>query len=339
MAFNINEIKSDLASYVNKYPEAFQAAILAKAIFLSKYARRITKVNGEYPLPMSLIGHVVQSYYSKSFTPFDEVVYKNKTVKSFRQKVDFQLDPAEILGTVYADKFDEGKKPGEKRISKEIFEMIMAKIISDLDWLSINGKYDATKTGLATPVFGFSMDGLNTTLPKILTNTTNPAYLIPGDAMTATNNVKVISDFEKNIPEMMKPLVKRIFTSLADKEEYQENYDNTYGIRPSFNSDDTVKTRFGKREIVGIPGLTKGTVFATIDNNFLETVDVVENPAYISDIQVQDRIVKVLSEFSLGYDFGYNQYLFLHTPDATKNLGLQDAAQNKLFYPNESKLS
>lgn len=339
MSFNIQEIRSDLVGFINKNPEVLMAALMSNKIFLSQYARRLTKINGEYPSPIALMGHVVQAFYSKKFSPFSDVVYKNKTMKSFRQKVDFVLDPAEILGTIYADKFEEGKNPKDKKITKEIMDMVIAKIISDLDYLSVKGEFDATKVGLDNPVFGYSMDGLNKVLSKIQLSTSNPAYLIPGDAMTSSNNISVITGFEKDLPEMAKPLVKRVFTSLEDKEEYQENYDDTYGARPSFKDDDTVKTRFGKREIVGVPGLSKGTVFGFIENNFVETVDTVENPAYISDVQVENRIIKMFSEFSLGYDFAINQYLFLHTADGSKNLGLNDSVQNKLFYPNESKIS
>lgn len=339
MAFNTTEIRSDLATYINKNPEAFQAALLSGSIFLSKYARRLTKINGEYPSVVALMGHVVQAYYSKKFSPFEDVTFKKKTVKSFRQKVDFQLDPAEILGTIYADKFDEGKKPEDKMITKEIMDMVLAKIIDDLDYLSVNGVYDPAKTGLTTPQFGFSMDGINEVIKDLRLNTANPAYIIPGDAVTSTNILTEINSFEKNLPAMAKPKVKQIFTSVEDVEEYQEMFDDTYGARPIYKENDALRTRFGKRELVGIPGLTKGTIYATIDNNFLELVDVVENPAQITDVQVQDRIVKLLSEFSLGYDFAINQYVFLHSPDATKNLGLNDSAMNKLFFPNEYKIA
>jgi len=337
--FTTTEIRSDLVSYINKYPEAFQAALLANAIFLSKYAKRLTKINGEYPSVVALMGHVVQAYYSKKFSPFTDVTFKKKDLKTFRQKVDFQLDPAEILGTIYADKFDEGKKPQDKKITKEIMDMLLAKITDDVDYLSVNGVYNAAKTGLDTPEFGYSMDGLNEVVKDLRSNTGNPAYIIPGDAVTSTNIVTEINSFEKNLPSMAKPKIKYIFTSAEDAEEYQEQYDNTYGARPIYKEADALRTRFGKRELVGIPGLAKGTIYATIDNNFLELVDVVENPAQITDVQVQDRIVKMLSEFSLGYDFAINQYVYLHSADATKNLGLNDATQNKLFYPNEKKIA
>ncbi|WP_139423385.1 hypothetical protein [Chryseobacterium mulctrae] len=333
MPFDLSDLRKDLVGYINGNKTFFQGALLSGEIFLSKHTKRLTKINGEYGSVVALIGHVVQSYYSKTFTPYDDVKFKEKVLKTFRQKVDFTLDPAEVLGSVYAEMFDEGKNPKDKTVTKEVMKLVIAKIIDDLNYLSVNGKFDASKVGAPVPVFGTSMDGLNEVLTKI--NAAGNPFYVPGDALTANNTVSVISKFEKDIPSMAKPKVKKIFTSEEDLEEYQEDYDNQFGNRPTYDQSGMVKTRFGKREIVGVPGLTKGTVFATIDNNFLELVDVVENPGQITDVQVNHRVLDMLSEFSLGYDFGFDQYLFLHTADGTKDRGLADPSDHKLWYPSD----
>lgn len=334
MSFDIHDLRQDLVGYINNGNKSFfQGALLSGEIFLSKHTKRLTKINGEYGSVVALIGHVVQAYYSKSFTPYEDVAFKEKTLKTFRQKVDFTLDPAEVLGTIYAEMFDEGKKPQDKKVTKETLALVVAKIIDDLNWLSVNGKYDATKVGANPPVFGVSMDGLNEVLVKLKASG-NP-FLVPGDAITTNNIVSVFTKFEKNLPSMAKPKIKKIFTSDEDLEEYQEAYDDQFGLRPSFDQSGTTKTRFGKREIVGIPGLKKGTIFATIENNFLELVDVVENPSQITDIQVDKRVINMLGEFSLGYDFGFDQYVYLHTSNGADNEGLKTTADNKLWYPSE----
>lgn len=337
--YDIHEIRQEAVAYTNKTPEAFQAALLSDQVFLNKFTTPVTKVDGEFPSIVSLMSHVVQAFYSKKFTPFGDVTYKKKTLKTFKQKVDFVLDPADILGTVFAAKYDEGKKLQDKTISKETYNMLLAKIMDDVDLLSVIGEYDASKVGIDNPVFGASMDGLNVILENLPLDTDNPAYLLPGDAITANNILAQVTAFEKNLPAKAKPKVKYIFTSLEDVEEYQEAYDDAYGSRPSFKDADTVRTRFGKRELIGIPNLAKGTLFTTIDKNFLRLLDIIDNPATITDIQVQDRILKFLGEFTLAYDFGINQMVYLHTADGTKNLGLNDSVQNKLFYPTESKIA
>lgn len=336
--FDIEEIRSELVNYVNDNPRAFQTALLSDSIFLSKYATRVTKVNGEFPSVVELMGHVVQAFYSKKFTPFGDVKFKKKDLRTYRQKVDFLLDPASILGTIFANKYSEGADPKEKLITKEVMDLLLKKIIDDLDILHITGTYDATKVGVDNPQFGFSMDGIQTTINKIVADTQNPAYMIPGSVVTANNILGEINAFEKNLPRMAKPKVKEIFISLEDLEEYQEAYDDTYKNAPSFKDTDVTKTRIGKREIVGVPGLDKGTIFTTIGGNLLELVDVIENPGVITGVQVFDRTIKMLSDFSLNFDFGVNQYLYVHTPDAAKKIGLNNAEQNALFYPSESKI-
>jgi hypothetical protein len=337
MSFNTTEIQQAVIGYINNNPKAFQAALMSDSVFLSQYCQRITKINGNYASVVALMGHVVQAYYSKSFTPFSDVTFDAKKLNTFRQKVDFTIDPAEILGTIYASRFDEGTLPQGKTITKDIMDMLIKKIIDDLNYLSVHGVYDGTKVGATTPVFGASMDGLNTVLTRVAT--TSQPYFIPGNAVVSTNILPEITLFEKNLPQLAKPKVKYIFTSLQDKEEYQEAYDDAFGIRATYDATGQTRSRFGKREIIGIPGLTKGTIFATIDQNLLELVDLVDNPGVITDVQVFDRIVKLLSEFSLGYDFAIDQYLYLHTSDVSKNLGLGDSASNQLFYPSESKIS
>ena len=333
MPFNIQDLRTDIVNYINGNKSFFQGALLSGEIFLSKHTKRLTKINGEYASIVALVGHVVQSYYSKTFTPFDDVVFKEKILKTFRQKVDFTLDPAEVLGTVFAEMFDEGKKPQDKTVTKEVIKLVIAKIIDDLNWLSVHGVYDATKVGANPPVFGVSMNGLNKVLLDL--GTTGNPYFVPGDAITTSNIVSVFTKYEKDLPSMAKPKIKKIFTSEEDLEEYQEAFDDQFGPRATYDASGMTKTRFGKREIVGIPGLTKGTIFSTVENNFLELVDVVENPAQITDIQVNHRIVDLLGEFSLGYDFGFDQYVYLHTADALKNEGLATTADNKLWYPNQ----
>ncbi len=333
---NVEEIKKEILGYLAKNPKLLQAAILSQSVLLNQHSRTITKVRGEYPTLHSLIGHVVQGFNSKKWTPFGEVQFRNKVMKNYHQKVDFELDPAEIIGTVVESMYDEKKALKDKTISKHGIELLLKKIISDVNILSVHGVYDPTKIGLDTPEFGFSMDGLNEIIRKGLLNTDNPYYLIPGDAVTETNIVDVMTSYERNLPEHAKARVKKVFVSENDKEAYQINYEERFGQNKF--QDDKLKTRLGEREIVGIPGLTNGTIISTIENGFVKMVDVIDNPATITDVQVDKRILNVLGEFTLGYDFAINELTFAHTPDGTKNKGLGITELNKLYFPEEQGL-
>ena len=333
MATNVDAIKNEILRYVSKKPEVLQAALLSKDVFLHQHAKTITKVKGEYPSIQGLMSHVVQSFYSKSFTPFGDTKFFKKTLRNYRQKIDFQFDPADVLGTVLEDMYEENKDRDQMSISKMAIDMLKAKIIDDVNILSIKGVYNPASVGNATPTFGTSMDGLNEIIADLKADVVNPVYSIPGSAITSANVLAQVTAFERGIPEAQKSNVKKIFMSVTDAEDYIIAYEDTFGQNKFQNNAAT--TRLGKREIVAVPNLTQGTLFATTPNNFLELVDIKENPAEISDVQVDKRIVNVLGEFTLGYDFAMNQAVYIHTTDGVKVLGLNNAEQNGLFYPSQ----
>lgn len=334
----IDEIKIELWKYIQKNPKILQAAVLSSAIAINAHATTITKVRGEYPSLHSLIGHVVQGFDSKKVVPFGEVQFRKKAMKNYHQKFDFRLDPAEIIGTVLQDMYDEGKALKDKSISKLSIDLLLQKIIDDVNILSVSGVYNAAKIGTNSPEFGFSMDGLNEIIKKLLLNTENPAFLIPGDAITQSNIVDIFTKYERNLPELVKPKVKKIFTSITDAEDYAIAYEDQFGKNTIYKDGDKLVTRLGKREIVGISGLTRGTIISTVDNGFVKMVDAIDNPATITSVQENGRILDVLGEFTLGYDFAINELTYVHTPDATKNKGLNNKELNEIYYPSENGL-
>lgn len=334
---NIEKIRNELVRYIATNPKALQSAILSSEVLLNRYAKTVTKVKGHYPTIQALMSNVVQIFESKKFTPYGGISFLNKNLTNFHQKIDFELDPAEILGSWLEYGYDEGKKLEQKSISVLAIEMLKKKIIDDVNLLSIIGKYDASKKGSDTPEFGTSMDGLNEIHKKIAADTTNPAFLIPGDAITSSNILDVVQAYEKALPAQQKHKVKVLFMNNTDAEDYKIAYEDTYG-QSQFQTNSS-KTRLGGRTIIGLPNLTQGTIVSTVDNNLLKLIDEIDNPATISDVQRHDRILRVYGEFTLGYDYAINQVVYMHTADGGKNRGLNNAEQNKLFYPNERGLT
>ena len=114
---------------------------------------------------------------------------------------------------------DRSKGLQQKSISVLAMQILKEKVIDDVNILSITGKFDASQKGLASPTFGSSMDGLNEVHKKIAADTTNPAFLIPGDAITKTNVLEAVTEYERQIPSLYKNKVKTIFMSQADAED------------------------------------------------------------------------------------------------------------------------
>lgn len=329
---NIDQIQKEVLRYIAQNPKVLQTAVLSPEIQLNKHARTITKVRGEYPSLHSLIGHVVQGFNSKKWTPYGDVQFRAKTSKNYHQKVDFQLDPAEILGSVLESWYDEGKSLEQKAISKHAMDLLLKKIISDVNILSIKGVYNTSKIGIDTPEFGYSMDGLEEIIKKGLQNTNNPYFLVPGNALTPTNIIDEVTAFERALPRFAKNSVKKIFVKETLAEDYQLAYEDRFGQNQFQNA--PLKSRLGKREIVGLPGYD-GPMFATVDNGLIKLVDIIDNPATITDVQKDKRILNILGEFTLGYDFAINELTFVHTEDGSKKRGLNNAELNELYYPEE----
>lgn len=327
------DIRNELVRYTTHNPKLFQAAVLSDEIAINKLAKTVTKVKGHYPSVYALMGHVVQIFDSKKFTPYGEISFMKKELKNFHQKVDFVLDPAEILGTIFDDMYDESKGLQQKNISKLAIKMLTEKVIDDVNILSILGKYDAAQAGKTTPVFGSSMNGINEIHKIMAKDTDNPVFSIPGNAVTSTNILDEVTNYEKQLPTHLKHRIKTIVMSLNDAEDYRLAYEDRFGDNKFQNN--ATRTRLGNRQIIGLPNLEQGTIISTIDGNFLRLIDEIDNPATITSIQVQDRILKILGEFSLGYDYAINQLVFMHTSDGAKQRGLNNAEQNELFYASE----
>ena len=323
MSLKTDQIKNELIRYLSVNPTLFSGMVLSSEVYINQFARTVTKVKGHYPSVQALMSHVVQIFDSKKVTPYGDITFLYKDLKNFHQKVDFQIDPAEILGSIFEEKYEESKGLQQKSISVLAMQILKEKVIDDVNILSITGKFDASQKGLASPTFGSA-------------DTTNPAFLIPGDAITKTNVLEVVTEYERQIPSLYKNKVKTIFMSQTDAEDYQIAYEDKFGQNKF--QDDAMRTRLGKRQIVGIPNLTKGTIVSTVDNNLLRLIDEIDNPATITSVQENGRILDILGEFSLGYDYAVNQLVFMHTSDGTKKRGLNNADQNELFYASE-KLS
>lgn len=326
----VSQVQSEMNGYVEENRKVVSTQIQGGLINpLSKYCKTLTKINGEYPSFHSVLGHVVQGF-SNEWTELGTVQMKHKLMKSYKMKVNFGFKPSDILGSYLAKMYEEGKELIDNPISKYIIEEeLIPQVSDDVDSLVISGQYDATKLD----EFGFAMDGIETVVKNNLTNTDNPYYKIPVDAFTDTNIVDQITVFERNLPKKFKGKMKAIFMSENNAERYSLRYDDQYGQNNKVNGANN-KTRLGKRDVIGLAGLSDDVVFAFPDKSLVELMDIVENPATITDVQKLDYKVKVFMEFTLGYDFPINEVVCVaNFTDVTKGLG--DADKMKLYYPKE----
>lgn len=327
MAANIDQILNETKRFVDQNPKILNAAVMSNEILLNKYAKLIPRIRGEFATVQSVLGHVVMQFRPQ-WDGVANAQFRGKQLKNYHQKVNFEFTPAEVLGSWIQQKYDEGVELKDKEISRHVMTMLKSKIISDVNILATKGVYNA-----ATPtVFGASMDGLNKIHTLLLANTENPGFKIPTDAIDDTNIGAVVLEFEKAIPEEAKDAVKEIKMSVTNYENYVLWYEDTFGANTAYTEAKGMKTRLGKRTIVGVPNMSNAVITASVDGNFVRMVDVVENPATITDVQKLDYKIKVFGEFTLGYDYAVNELVFINDPTASVR-GLQNTTLNQLFYP------
>ncbi len=306
----------------------------ATSVTLDKYCRKVTKIKGSYHVLHSIMTHVVQGFKAE-WRELGELVIKGKELKNYRQKVNFGFVPDDVMSTFLAEWYEEDKKPTDKEIAKRITEWLLIQVQDDLENLSISGIYDQNS---AHGAFGYSLNGLEVISKLAFADTVNPVYKIPLNVFTDDNIIDELTKLERDLPVGLKKKIKEIHMSDNNVERYSIAYFNKYGHYPTFKDSDKVKSPLKKRTLIGHEGLSDDVIFATIDGNLLNLIDVIDNPPKFTDVQVQDYKVKIFMEFWKGYDFLINQGICMaNFQDNKKGLGNEE--QMKLYFPREQKIS
>jgi hypothetical protein len=328
---NINDVVKEVNTYLAHNPTLISVAINRAESVLDKHTKPLTKIKGQFPQGHTLLSNVVQGFSSAGFNELGAAQIEHKILKNYHQKVNFALVPADILSSYWADLYTTGQKPEDMPIAKYIIENeLLPKVIDNLATLSVKGVYDPARLA----EFGFSMNGIEQILTDMLaqnpaTATDHTPFRIPLNALTDVNMVGEITAFERGLPSKTKSKVKKIFMSENNVERYILDYEEKFGQNKFQN--DALKTRLGKREIIGIPGMDSDLIFATTEDNFRRLIDVFDGAPAVSDVQKENYKVKIFMEFWKGYDFLINQLVYVSNfTNATKGLG--STALNQKYY-------
>jgi hypothetical protein len=261
--------------------------------------------------PHAIMTHVIQGFEAV-WSEMGSTKIKSNELTSYRQKVNFPINPDEIEGTYLAWANEEGRNQADRSISRFIADMLKEKAMDDVDDLSINGVYDSNDLG----TFGKSLNGILAVLYTGITETVaqtanNPMYLVPLQPLTPTNMVEQVTAFEKGVPKKLKRFVKRIYMGTDKMEDYMLDYEDTLGTIQSYNDTKKARTRLHGWEIVGLDKLNgSDLIFSTPDNNLLQLIDLFDKPT-ITKIEDFEYTVKMYMSFWLGYGFYFNQMVFV----------------------------
>ena len=335
---DVNEVMEESLRYVKQHPDILNGAILSEGVALNKYARTITKVKGEYPVVSSMLGHVVQGFQPK-WTPMGKAQMAGKLVKSYKQKVNFEINPAEVLGTWLANHhYKEGAKLKEMPISKYILEKSLGgKITSDVNILSMKGINDPSKSMGDKPVFGYSMDGLSTILRKNSRGEEYPYFKIPLDTFTDDNIWDQYVEYDKALPKDLLTKIPFIACSHSTYVRIKTYFNDNMSKNKDYTDKSFQKSPINEIPLKKMHGLPDGIFVSWAQGNLLQLVDLVENPAQINKIIESHYTLQILGEFTLGYEFSLNQFVILGSSNAevAPERGLGNKEMNELYFPEE----
>ena len=326
----IEDVKKELGEFVTSNPTIISTGVYSPEITLNKYTRTITAVKGKFPQFHSIMGRVVQGF-SASWTALGEENLKSKKLENFHQKVNFPVIPSQILPSYLGEMYVEGKKLEDHPISKYIIEDLMKKVIDDIEDLSQTGEYNSTT---AAGNYGSSLNGISKVISNALASTDHPAFRIPLNVITSANILDEVKSFEKKLPKKTRKKIKYLFMSENLRMTYMDQYEQEYGTKVTYTDSDTIKTPLTKMEIVGLSNIPDSLIFATTEDNMVRLIDVLDKPQ-ITDLQIQDYVLKIFMEFWLGYDFLINELVYVATFDGSPR-GLGNAALNELYYSSEN---
>lgn len=332
----IGPIADELKKYIKVAEGLPKSWFYHPEIVLRKYSKRITKIMGEYHVPYSVMQAVVQGW-KPEWTPMGKTEFLAKKIDNFHLKINLPINVHEILAYYKADMFyEENLKLEDRTIAKYIINNLGERVIHDMDILSIDGEYDAL---LMNTEFGYSMKGLYRVLAEYVASTVaqsteHPVFLIPAvEALTQSDPSAIIDEvdnFERNIPVRFRTRVNEIFIERFYYDEFKAAKRLLHGGETNVTEKEFTMT-YGGRKLVAIDSTKMGNMmFATMKDNLLDLVDTNDVPK-IHDVQVQDYNIKIFGEGRGGFNFGINQAVFVRSED-TSELGLQNAAQNKLFF-------
>lgn len=324
----IDDVVKEVNTYLNHNPDLISASINRAESTLDKHTKPLTKVKGKFPQGSTLLSNVVQGF-DNVWNELGELQIKHKILKNYHQKVNFAFDPSDILSSYWAHLYQEDLSREDMPISKYVIEQeLLPKVIDDLATLEVKGVYDPARLD----EFGFSMNGIEQILLDMFAEvpgTGNTPFKIPLSTLTDTNIVDQVTLYERSLPSKLKKKIKKVYMSENNEERYWLQYEEQFG-QNQFQKDKG-KTRLGKREIVGIPGMDTDDIFSTPDANFKRLIDVFDGKPRITDIQKQDYKIKFFMEFWKGYDFWINEMVLVaNYTDAEYGLGSQ--ALNQLYY-------
>jgi hypothetical protein len=329
-SLDLTNVAADLKNYSRKFNGTIYESLLRDGYYFKSFATRYFG-NDEIVLTSARLKDIVKpggvnGTSGTGFSPtLQPVELRNRTLKLRKFKVDLliSIEDIEQLWAMYLTEVETAARTGAMQIpsfaEKFYAEMVIKKASDEVGTAYFNGIYNAAAV---TPTKLDAVDGLK----KIFLDASGAANGVPNDNIgtyTAITNLNAVAEIKKvyekcltNNPEYAGvPLELHMSALTAYK--YNENYAALYGTanRPAaqqYMQDELEIAPNVKIIKHNFWGASSGLLLTKPGNLAWGT----DSEGRFSDIRVQefDRVIKVMMDWKLGFDFALGTEVWMNDP-------------------------
>lgn len=314
MAFTMTDILAEYGSYYLKSGQnlsRLKSALAQPSVTLEKFGTRLFIDDTKYQMANPIFTSLLQPF-RKAFEAKGDVDFHPNVIDLNHMKVDMSMYPHDIEASWLG--FLAGQDASQLKnwpIVKYMLEQYMAVQIQEDKELNAvyKGEYDADGTTASD-----SMDGLKKKLVAASADTKYPCNIISGIGELTEASIfeqieaydEAIDDKYTNVPviHFMSPYWVRQMKKAKRTKGY-------YLIESADQIDASVD--FTDHVIVGLPSMS-GTndLFSTVRQNLIHIIKRPSNLNAVNvDVQVADRLVKVLADWWEAVGFGCNKLIWV----------------------------
>lgn len=313
---DVADLKQELGAYssqgnnLDMLNELYQSFTTSKEL---EWKRAVTEYKA---VSAKSLSNVVQQF-KKEWNAKGGGKFTLLTVKNYRHKVDFPIDPVDVGESWLFHLYDEGKTPDQMPITRYIVShILMPQIGEDLE-LVMTGKAKYVEGSDETSA---TMNGIETQLAEALASGgtgiqffKNATNLLEGDDDAVLD---AIDDFVASVAPLYRNKQMPVYLSADLYLKYKRAYKNKWGAgsgteNTQFGSD---RVDFSNFYLKVLDCLTGSPIFFSTPRGNFVGLKHKNPPQFITDIQRHDREVRFYLEFWYGVGFLIGEAVFAYVP-------------------------
>lgn len=313
---DVADLKQELGAYLSQgnnldmLNELYQSFTTSKEL---EWKRAVTEYKA---VSAKSLSNVVQQF-KKEWNAKGGGKFTLLTVKNYRHKVDFPIDPVDVGESWLFHLYDESKTPDQMPITRYIVShILMPQIGEDLE-LVMTGKAKYVEGSDETSA---TMNGIETQLAEALASGgtgiqffKNATNLLEGDDDAVLD---AIDDFVASVAPLYRNKQMPVYLSADLYLKYKRAYKNKWGAgsgteNTQFGSD---RVDFSNFYLKVLDCLTGSPIFFSTPRGNFVGLKHKNPPQFITDIQRHDREVRFYLEFWYGVGFLIGEAVFAYVP-------------------------